>query len=188
MIRAWPGLGEPKARCGTSGLATVGSRQHPRPGREKGEFLGPGDRRGCGSWPPTRTWTLGWSQNHRVSSRSCLLHPEPLQDLHPEARAERAGDDACRRSILRAEGSGRSWRGQTGNRQCSPAESSLTGLSDAVGREITHESLITECWGSRQSPGGFWDEWASVDETDGSRQEVVGKGERQRGVEGQGTK
>lgn len=85
-------------------------------------------------------------------------------------------------------GLGRSWRGQTGNKQCSPAASSLTELRDSVGREITHGSLIRQRWGSRQSPGGFWDEWASVDETDGSRQEAVGGGERQRGVEGQGTK
>lgn len=52
---------------------------------------------------PTRTWTLGWSQDHKVSSRPCLLHPEPLRDLRPEARVERASDDAYRRSILGAE-------------------------------------------------------------------------------------
>ena len=74
------------------------------------------------------------------------------------------GDAVCRSYILRVQG----WviqmreklEGQTENIQGSPVGTGLIELSDSVGREIAHRSLIRERCSSRQSPGSFWDEWA----------------------------
>lgn len=154
VVRVWPGLGEPKARRGASGLATVGSRRGPMLGKEEAERLGPGDRRGCRSWAPTRTWTLGWSQDHRVSSRPCLLHPEPLRDLSPEARVERTSDDAYRRSILGAEGGlGEKLEGADGEQTVQPC-SKQSDRAQRLSGERNHSrephqatlGLPTESW------------------------------------------
>lgn len=155
---------------------------------------------------PTRTWTLGWSQDHKVSSRPCLLHPEPLRDLRPEARVERASDDAYRRSILGAESRlGEKLEEADGEQTVQPCrkqsdraqrlsggEKSLTGASSgnagAPDRVLAASGMNGLLWMKRMEVGRRrWvgrrgrEVWRGREQSDGVEGGRQREGERERG-------